>query len=157
MSTIQVLLPSIEITAELLDYLPGHWEEAMPEERRKLVAPLFDRVHHYLKAKRISGIKPKPGFEGLLGHAAYQTNESTCALVSRDEVENIPNVGMMETGESGTLPETRPGGSGSHKLDCHGNSAPARSPHIGAVITLDTSIPVLPNLQVEADSSRTLY
>ncbi len=37
-----------------------------------------------------------------------------------------------------------------------GNSAPARSPHIGVVITLDTSIPVLPNLQEEADSSGTV-
>ncbi len=102
LSGIPVLLPSIEAAAELLDDLPGLWREALPEERRRLVAPLVDRVYLDLKTKRISGIKPKPGFEGLLGHTVYQTNESTCALLSRDEVEYLPNVGMVETGESRT-------------------------------------------------------
>ncbi len=71
-----------------------------------MLAPLVDRVYLDLKTKRVAGIKPKPGFEELLGNAVYRTNESTCALLNRDEVESLSNVGMVETGESGTRPDT---------------------------------------------------
>ena len=88
-SAIPISLPSIEAAAELLDDLPGLWQEALPEERRRLLAPLIDRVYLDLKTKRVAGIKPKPGFEELLGNAVYRTNESTCALLNRDEVESL--------------------------------------------------------------------
>ena len=102
LSAVPVLRPSIEAAAELLDDLPGLWREALPEERRKLIVPLVDRVYLDLKTKRISGIKPRPGFESLLGHAIHQAYGSTCALLSQDELQTIPNVGMVETGEGRT-------------------------------------------------------
>ena len=100
LAALPVSLPTVEVAAELLDDLLGLWREALLEERRKLVVPLVDRVYLDLKTKKIAGIKPKPGFEELLGNAVYRSNQSNCALLSRDEVESLTNVGMVETGEA---------------------------------------------------------
>ena len=89
-------MPSIEEAADLLDDLPGMWREALPEERRRLVAPLIDRVYLDLKTKKIAGIKPKPGFGEILAHATTDTGNPTALLLSPDKTQGFPNVGLVE-------------------------------------------------------------
>jgi hypothetical protein len=104
-SAIPVMLPSVEEAAELIDDLPGLWREALPDERRRLVAPLVDRVYLDLSAKRVAGIRPKPGFGELLAHTIERSTQSTCVLLSQEEIRELQNVGMVETGEGRTTPE----------------------------------------------------
>ncbi|MBI4302288.1 MAG: recombinase family protein [Chloroflexi bacterium] len=97
---IPVMLPSVEEAAELINNLPRLWQEALPDERRRLVGPLIDRVYLDLKSKRISGIRPRPGFGELLVNAVRRTTRSTCVLLSQEETAQLQNVGMVETGEN---------------------------------------------------------
>ena len=101
-SAVPVTLPSIEEAAELLDDFGAIWREATPEERRKLVAPLIERVYLDLNGKRIGGIRPRAGFGELLASAVEQTNDSICVLLHGDKFKSLQNVGMVETGEGRT-------------------------------------------------------
>lgn len=99
---IPVMLPSIEEAAGLIDDIPSIWREALPEERRKLVAPLVEQVYLDLAAKRVTAIKPKPGFGELLAHAIRHATTSSCLLLSQEEMKELQNVGLVETGEGRT-------------------------------------------------------
>ena len=66
------------------------------------MAPLVDRMYLDLKTKKIVGIKPKPGFGEILAQAAQNTTSATAVLLGQDELQQFPNVGMVETGESRT-------------------------------------------------------
>ena len=102
LSTVPASLPSIEEAAELLDDLPLLWQEALPEERRKLVAPLVDQVYLDLRSRRIAAIRPKQGFQELLTRSIQRLKHAPCILLSPDEVRELQNVGMVETGEGRT-------------------------------------------------------
>jgi hypothetical protein len=97
-------LPSIEEAAQLIDDLPLLWQDAQPEERRKLVAPLVDHVYLDLRNKKITAIKPKPGFKDLLTHSLKRMKPAPCILLSPEEVREMQNVGMVETGEGQSIP-----------------------------------------------------
>ena len=95
-----VSLPSVEEAVSLLDDFPSLWSEALPAERRRLVAPLVDRVYLDLSTKRIVGLIPRPGFSELLAHAVEWSVGSVCVLMRPNDVGKTPNVGMVETGGS---------------------------------------------------------
>ena len=101
-SNIPVLMPSIEEAADLLDDLPGMWREALLEERRRLVAPLIERVCLDLKVKKIAAIKPRPEFGEILAHATRDTGNPNALLLSPDETQGFLYVGLVETGEGRT-------------------------------------------------------
>jgi hypothetical protein len=117
-AAVPVTLPSTEEAAALLDDFPALWEEALPQERHQLVAPLVERVYLDLKTKMIAGIRPRPGFGQLLGHAISWTQEPVELLLSQDEVQSLQNVGMVETGERWTQ-RSRLFGSGSAEMECY--------------------------------------
>ena len=98
------MLPSIEEAAELLDDFDALWKEATPEERRKLVGPLIERVYIDLTDKRICGITPRPGFAELVRSAVQKATHHACVLLTQEEVQQYANVGMVETGEGRTIP-----------------------------------------------------
>jgi hypothetical protein len=58
--------PTVEEAASLLTDLPGLWQEATNEERRRLIAPLIERVHVDVEFRRINAITPAPVFRSLL-------------------------------------------------------------------------------------------
>ena len=62
----------------------------------------MDRVYLDLKTKKIVGIKPKPRFGEILAQAAKNATSATAVLLGQDELQQFPNVGMVETGESRT-------------------------------------------------------
>ena len=107
-SAVPVNMPTLDETAELLDDFPSIWSEALPEERRQLVAPLIERVYVDLKEKRITAIRPKPAFQELLAHAINSSRHTKCTLLSSDSI-HLKNVGLVETGEGRTpRPEDNP-------------------------------------------------
>ena len=100
LSTVPASLPSIEEAAAFLDDLPLLWQESMPEERRKLVAPLVDRVYLDLRNRRNAAIRPKPGFKEPLDQSIRRLQSPACILMSPEEVGELQNVGMVKTGEA---------------------------------------------------------
>ena len=67
--------------AALLGELPALWEEATPDERRRLVAPVVERVFVDVETKRISGLVPMPGFRTLLGAGMQKTADHAAVLL----------------------------------------------------------------------------
>ena len=59
-------LPTLEEAAELFEDIPQFWKEAAPEERRKLISPLIERVYVDMETGRIGAIVPEAGFRRLL-------------------------------------------------------------------------------------------
>jgi hypothetical protein len=54
----------------LASRVPSLWEEATPEERRRLLIPLVERVYVDISTKRVGAIVPASGFRLLLENAA---------------------------------------------------------------------------------------
>ncbi len=61
-----VVPPSYEEAAALLLDLEALWKEATPEERRKLISPLIERVYVDMELKLVGAITPTPAFRALL-------------------------------------------------------------------------------------------
>ena len=59
-------LPTLEEAAELFEDIPQFWTEATPEERRKLISPLIERVYVDMGTSIIGAIVPVAGFRRLL-------------------------------------------------------------------------------------------
>ena len=59
-------LPTLEEAAELFEDIPQFWTEATPEERRKLISPLIERLYVDMETGRIGAIVPEAGFRRLL-------------------------------------------------------------------------------------------
>ena len=59
-------LPTLDEAAELFEDIPQFWKEATPEERRKLISPLIERVYVDMETGRIGAIVPEAGFRRLL-------------------------------------------------------------------------------------------
>ncbi|MFQ6027729.1 MAG: recombinase family protein [Dehalococcoidia bacterium] len=62
--TENVELPTLEEAAQLFADIPQLWEEATPEERRKLLDPLIERVYVDLESSLIGAIVPCRLFAG---------------------------------------------------------------------------------------------
>ena len=75
------------------------WEEATPDERRRLLAPLIERVYVDVDSKRSSGIVPAPAFRTLLDRA-MQRNADCSAVLTAPSV-SIPARRILEMVETG--------------------------------------------------------
>ena len=79
--------------------LPAMWEGATPDERRRLLAPLIERVYVDVDSKRISGIVPAPAFRTLLDRAMQRTAD--CSAVLTAPSASVPARGILELVETG--------------------------------------------------------
>ena len=75
--------PAVEDAAELFENLPALWEEAEPDERRRLVAPLIERVYVDLGSERVGGFSPSPAFRSLVEAAVRRSDSKAVILSSR--------------------------------------------------------------------------
>ncbi|MFQ6026960.1 MAG: recombinase family protein [Dehalococcoidia bacterium] len=82
-------LPTLEEAAQLFADLPQLWKEATPEERRKLLSPLVERVYVDLESSMIGAIVPVPAFRRLLDGAMTKAASSAALLLSEDETERL--------------------------------------------------------------------
>ena len=87
--TEQVELPTLEEAAQLFRDIPQLWKEATPEEQRKLLSPLLERVYVDMESGRIGAIAPAPGFRRLLEGAMTPSPESHVLLLSEDESDRM--------------------------------------------------------------------
>ena len=77
----------VEEAATLLEDLPKLWEEARPDERRVLLAPLIERAYVDVDSKRIVGITPGIGSAPLLADAIERVPGCSAVLLRPDELE----------------------------------------------------------------------
>lgn len=87
--TTDVGLPTLEEAAALFKQVHELWREATPEERRKLISPLIERVYVDMETRRIGAITPVPAFRTLLEEATIRTNHSDVILLSLGDVERL--------------------------------------------------------------------
>ncbi len=64
-------------------------EEATPEERRKLISPLVERVYVDMESSRIGAIAPVAGFRRLLEGAMVKAESSAAMLLSEDDADRL--------------------------------------------------------------------
>ena len=87
--TTSLELPSLEEAGLLFGNIPQLWNEATPEERRKLISPLIERVYVDIDSKLIGAVKPVPAFARLLDAAMTNSESSALVLLSEDETERL--------------------------------------------------------------------
>jgi hypothetical protein len=87
-STRAVVPPSYEEAAQLFENIDSLWKEATPEERRKLISPLIERVYVDLELKLVGAITPTPAFRALL-QCAVQKSDSPVWVGSQEEMESL--------------------------------------------------------------------
>ena len=75
------------------------WGEATPDERRRLVAPVVERVFVDVETKRISGLVPMPGFRTLLGAGIQKTADHAAVLLPPEYSPAGEMLELVETGE----------------------------------------------------------
>ncbi len=80
--------PTLGDAAELFGDIPALWEEAGPEERRRLVAPLIERVYVDIESKRVGAFTPSPAFRSLLAAATQRRSQSRAVILSPDETRS---------------------------------------------------------------------
>ncbi len=81
--------PAFDEAAELFSDMPALWERAAPEERRRLVAPLIERVYLDIDSRRIGAITPTPEFKALIDHALEPTADPEVALIPPESAEDV--------------------------------------------------------------------
>ena len=81
--------PAFDEAAELFSDMPALWDRAAPEERRRLVAPLIERVYLDIDSKRIGAITPTPEFKALIDHALEPTADPEVVLVPPESAEEV--------------------------------------------------------------------
>ena len=81
--------PSLEEAGQLFENIPQLWSEATPEERRKLISPLIDRVYVDIDSKLVGAVKPNPAFAKLLDVARINADASALILLSDDEADRL--------------------------------------------------------------------
>jgi hypothetical protein len=89
--------PTVEDAAALFANLPALWDEAGPQERRRLVAPLIERVYVDLESKRLGGFAPSSAFRSLRKRAVRRS-DSEAVILSPDEPESLESVGWWRRG-----------------------------------------------------------
>ena len=87
--TESVDLPTLEEAAQLFGNIPQLWREATPEERRKLLSPLIERVYVDMDCSRIGAIVPASAFRRLLEGAMTRAKSPSAMLLSEDETERL--------------------------------------------------------------------
>ena len=98
----------VEEVAALLGDLPSLWEEATPDERRRLVGPIVERVFVDVEAKRISGLVPVPAFRTLIEAGMQKTADATAVLLPPDYRPAERNVGVGGDGGELNSPSSEP-------------------------------------------------
>ena len=81
--------PAFDEAMELFSDMPALWERAASEERRRLVAPLIERVYLDIDSRRIGAITPSPEFKALIDHALEPTTEPEVVLVPPESAEDL--------------------------------------------------------------------
>ena len=81
--------PAFDEAAELFSDMPALWDRAAPEERRRLVAPLIERVYLDIDSKRIGAITPTPEFKALIDHALEPTADPEVVLIPPESAEEV--------------------------------------------------------------------
>ena len=84
-----VSLPTLEEAAQLFENIPQLWREATPEERRKLISPLMERVYVDIECSRIGAIVPVTEFRRLIEGAMTRSQSPAAMLLSEDEAERL--------------------------------------------------------------------
>ena len=87
--TESVGLPTLEEAAQLFEDIPQLWREATPEERRKLISPLIERVYVDMDCSMIGAIVPASAFRRLLEGAMARAESPAATLLSEDEAERL--------------------------------------------------------------------
>ena len=87
--TENVELPTLEEAASLFEDIPQLWEEATPEERRKLISPIVERVYVDMESSMIGAIVPTTGFRRLLEGAMMTAENPAVILLSEDESDRL--------------------------------------------------------------------
>ncbi len=87
-----------EVGALLRD-LPALWDEATPDEQRRLLAPLVERVYLDVESKRIAGLVPAPAFRVLMESAMHRTADCAAVLVAPSDL--LPGAGNLGVGGDG--------------------------------------------------------
>ena len=82
-------LPTLEEAAQLFENIPQLWEEATPEEGRRLLSPLIERVYVDMECSIIGAIVPVTGFRRLLEGAMVRAESSAVTLLSEGETERL--------------------------------------------------------------------
>ena len=80
--------PTLDDAASLFNDIPALWAEAGAEERRRLVAPLIERVYLDLESKRVGAFTPSPAFRSLLKGAVQRRTQSRAVILTADETES---------------------------------------------------------------------
>jgi hypothetical protein len=85
-----VVAPALEQAVALFEDVPGLWEDATLEERRRLLRPLVERVYVDITTKRVGAIVPAPGFRLLLENAAKKASRfASPLLIPWEEAERL--------------------------------------------------------------------
>ncbi|MCC6237291.1 MAG: recombinase family protein [Dehalococcoidia bacterium] len=90
--------PTIDEAAALFRDVPAMWAEAEPDERRRLVAPLIERVYVDIESRRIGAFTPSPAFRSLLQGALQRTRGSQAVILSPDETESLEMMAWWRRG-----------------------------------------------------------
>ncbi len=98
--TENVELPTLEEAASLFGDIPQLWEEATPEERRKLISPIVERVYVDMESSKIGAIVPVAGFRRLLARGMVATESSAAMLLSEDDVDSLKVWSWWRRGDS---------------------------------------------------------
>ena len=84
-----IVTPSaIEEAVALFSDIPLLWNEATPEERKRLLGTLIEMVYIDLKTKHVTAVKPTPVFRTLLGNGIDTAEDAPMELLPRGEVSN---------------------------------------------------------------------
>jgi len=87
--TRSIELPTIEEAGLLFENIPQLWMEAPPQERRKLISPLIERVYLDMDSRLIGAIAPVAAFRTLLDKAMPRAESTAVMLLSEDETERL--------------------------------------------------------------------
>ncbi|HZA21312.1 MAG TPA: recombinase family protein, partial [Dehalococcoidia bacterium] len=99
-------LPTLEEAARLFEDIPQIWEEATPEERRKLLSPLVERVYVDMEFSMIGAIRPVLAFRQLLEGAMSRAESSAAMLLSEDDAERLQVWSWWRRGRVELHPDT---------------------------------------------------
>jgi DNA-binding transcriptional regulator YiaG len=100
-------LTTLEEVARLFENIPQLWEQATPEEKRKLLSPLIERVYVDMDYSRIGAIVPVPAFRRLLKGAMTRAESSAALLLSEDDAERLEVWSWWRRGRVRLQPTTR--------------------------------------------------
>jgi len=107
-----LVVPEMDATikaGELIENLGNIWKESTPEEKHKLLTIMLDAVYvDLLSSRSIVGLLPKPAFYRLFESLKQKPDSKVTIFNPKENAPDSPErvVGMVETGESRTPPET---------------------------------------------------